>query len=160
LRAAEEDREMITCEQVRPAQKLLGWSQMALALEAGLNQATVAKFESAEGRSSVLSASTVRRTLEGAGVGRRAWSQAEEEKSVSITPEQLIEARKLLRLSLSDLASRVGATARIVGDFERGYRLRPELNLARLRAALEAAGVEFTNGAKPGVKSQRRARSR
>jgi transcriptional regulator with XRE-family HTH domain len=78
---------------------------------------------------------------------------------VSIRPEQLTEARKLLRLSLSDLASRVGATARIVGDFERGYRLRPELNLVKLRAALEAAGVEFTNGGEPGVKLKAKART-
>jgi transcriptional regulator with XRE-family HTH domain len=78
---------------------------------------------------------------------------------VSIKPEQLIEARRLLRLSLSDLASRVGAIARIVGDFERGYRLRPELKLARLRAALEAAGVEFTNGGEPCVKLKAKSRT-
>jgi transcriptional regulator with XRE-family HTH domain len=59
---------MITGEQVRAARKLLGWSQLTLALEAGLNQTTVVKFERGEGRSSVLSASAIRRTLEGAGV--------------------------------------------------------------------------------------------
>jgi transcriptional regulator with XRE-family HTH domain len=41
---------MITGEQVKAARKLLGWSQMLLALEASLDQTTVAKFERGESR--------------------------------------------------------------------------------------------------------------
>jgi transcriptional regulator with XRE-family HTH domain len=59
---------MITGEQIRAARKLLGWSQLALALEASLDQSTVAKFERGESRPSVLSVSAIKRTLEGAGV--------------------------------------------------------------------------------------------
>jgi transcriptional regulator with XRE-family HTH domain len=59
---------MITGEQVRAARKLLGWSQMTLALEASVDQSTVLKFETGKSRPSVLSVSTIKRTLEGAGV--------------------------------------------------------------------------------------------
>jgi transcriptional regulator with XRE-family HTH domain len=59
---------MITGEQVRVARKLLGWSQLALALEAGVTQGTVANFEAGKKHLSVLSVSTIKRTLEGAGV--------------------------------------------------------------------------------------------
>jgi hypothetical protein len=41
---------------------------MMLALEASLDQSTVAKFKRGESRPSVLSVSTIKRTLEGAGV--------------------------------------------------------------------------------------------
>jgi transcriptional regulator with XRE-family HTH domain len=59
---------MITGEQVKAARKLLGWSQMTLALEASLDQSTIAKFERGESRPSVLSVSKIKRSLEGAGV--------------------------------------------------------------------------------------------
>jgi transcriptional regulator with XRE-family HTH domain len=59
---------MITGEQVRAARKLLGWSQMTLALEASVDQSTVLKFETGKSRPSVLSVSTIKRTLEAAGV--------------------------------------------------------------------------------------------
>jgi transcriptional regulator with XRE-family HTH domain len=59
---------MITGEQIKTARKLLGWSQMTLALEASVAQSTVAKFERGESRPSVLSVSTIKCTLEGAGV--------------------------------------------------------------------------------------------
>jgi transcriptional regulator with XRE-family HTH domain len=55
-------------ELFRSARKLLGWSKLALALEASLDQSTVAKFERGESRPSVLSVTTIKRTLEGAGV--------------------------------------------------------------------------------------------
>jgi transcriptional regulator with XRE-family HTH domain len=59
---------MITGEQVKAARKLLGWSQLTLALEARVDQSTVTKFEAGKSRPSVLSVSTIKRTLEGAGV--------------------------------------------------------------------------------------------
>jgi transcriptional regulator with XRE-family HTH domain len=59
---------MITGEQVKAARKLLGWSQEALAFESGLNQSTVAHFETGKSRPSVLSVTTVQRALEAAGV--------------------------------------------------------------------------------------------
>jgi transcriptional regulator with XRE-family HTH domain len=59
---------MITGEQIKAARKLLGWSQMTLALEASVATSTVTNFERGEKRPSVLSVSTIRRSLEDAGV--------------------------------------------------------------------------------------------
>jgi transcriptional regulator with XRE-family HTH domain len=59
---------MITGEQVKAARELLGWSQMTLALEASVDQSTVWKFETGKSQASGLSASTIERTLEAAGV--------------------------------------------------------------------------------------------
>jgi transcriptional regulator with XRE-family HTH domain len=59
---------MITGEHVKAARKLLGWSQMTLALEARVATSPVTKFERGEKRPSVLSVSTIKRSLEGAGV--------------------------------------------------------------------------------------------
>jgi transcriptional regulator with XRE-family HTH domain len=61
-------RKMITGERVKAARKLLGWSQLALALEAGVTQGTVANFETGKKHPSVLSVSTVQAALESAGV--------------------------------------------------------------------------------------------
>jgi DNA-binding XRE family transcriptional regulator len=57
-------RKMITGERVKAARKLLGWSQLALALEAGVTQGTVANFETGKKHPSVLSVSTVQAALE------------------------------------------------------------------------------------------------
>ena len=67
-----------------------------------------------------------------------------------ITAEQCRSARKLLRLSAEALARRANARPETVASFESG---RPSTfpMRARLRAALEAAGVVFTNGDEPGV---------
>ncbi|HLH48068.1 MAG TPA: helix-turn-helix domain-containing protein [Roseiarcus sp.] len=60
---------IITGEQIKAARKLLGWSQMTLALEANMATQTVANIEKGEkSRSSGLTVSTVKRTLEQAGI--------------------------------------------------------------------------------------------
>jgi transcriptional regulator with XRE-family HTH domain len=59
---------MITGEQVKAARKLLGWSQMTLALEANVEQSTIAKFERGESRAGERTVSAIRRALEAAGV--------------------------------------------------------------------------------------------
>jgi transcriptional regulator with XRE-family HTH domain len=59
---------MITGEQVKAARKLLGWSQVRLSSKSGFGDSTIAKFERGEMPLSVLSVSTIKRTLEGAGV--------------------------------------------------------------------------------------------
>jgi transcriptional regulator with XRE-family HTH domain len=59
---------MITGEQVKAARKLLGWSQMRLSRKSGFGDSTIAKFERGEMPLSVLSVSTIKRTLEDAGV--------------------------------------------------------------------------------------------
>lgn len=65
-------------------------------------------------------------------------------------------ARGLIDWSQSDLAAASGVSLSTVRDFETGKRTPISNNLAALQRALEAAGVEFTNGGEPGVKLRRK----
>ncbi len=77
-----------------------------------------------------------------------------------MTPDQLKAARGLLGWSLIQLGSRSGTSRYMVKTFEQTGRVVPLYGygrtaqfdaIAAVRAALEAAGVEFTDGAVPGV---------
>jgi transcriptional regulator with XRE-family HTH domain len=57
---------------------------------------------------------------------------------LGMTAEALAAAAKISKVTLS--------------DFEIGKRAPHPRTLAAIRAALEAAGVEFTNGGQPGVR--------
>jgi DNA-binding XRE family transcriptional regulator len=78
---------------------------------------------------------------------------------VTITPDQCRGARAMLRLSQSDLAGLAGVSRQTVVDFEREARTPYPDNRAAIRAALEAAGVEFIddNGDGPGVRLRKAA---
>lgn len=76
-----------------------------------------------------------------------------------MTPEECLEARELLGWS----RDRLGAVSGTSADFVRGYESlgrarnasggpRGAQQLQAVLAALEAAGVEFTNGDAPGVR--------
>lgn len=69
-----------------------------------------------------------------------------------ITPAQSRAARGLLDWSQTELGTRANLSESTVRDFEKGRRLPAINNLAAIRRALEAAGVEFTNGDQPGVR--------
>jgi len=76
-----------------------------------------------------------------------------------MTPEQLRDARRLLGWSTDRLAVQSNTTAGFIGVFEDTGRIGKFLwhpdgfdALGAIRAALEGAGVEFTNGGEPGVK--------
>ena len=73
---------------------------------------------------------------------------------MTITPEQCRAARALLDWSQSALAEATGAGQSTVAKFERGIREPHASTLKKLRATLEAAGVEFIdeNGGGPGVR--------
>ena len=73
---------------------------------------------------------------------------------MTITPEQCRAARALLNWSQPDLAEAVGIARETIAHFERGARVPHPNNLSDIRAALEAAGVEFipANGGGPGVR--------
>jgi transcriptional regulator with XRE-family HTH domain len=60
-------------------------------------------------------------------------------------------ARAALGLGVRDLADLAKVSPDTVARLERGEELR-ERTVDALRAALEAAGVEFTNGGQPGVR--------
>ena len=75
-----------------------------------------------------------------------------------MTPQQARAARALLDLTQPDLAKAAGLGLSTVVDFEKSRRDLPTDTLARLRAALEAAGVEFIpeNGGGAGVRLRKR----
>jgi transcriptional regulator with XRE-family HTH domain len=59
---------MITREQIKAARKLLGWSQMTLALESGLATTTIGSIEIGRKSGSETTLSIIRDTFEQAGV--------------------------------------------------------------------------------------------
>ena len=76
-----------------------------------------------------------------------------------MTPEQMKAARALLGWSRMQLGLRSDTSLSVVKAFEQTGRVafvlrRPDLTdpLAAIRATLEAADIEFTNGDAPGVR--------
>ena len=69
-----------------------------------------------------------------------------------MTPKQVRAARQLLRLSQADLAKEAGVGITTVADWKLERREPSFRVLGAMREALERAGVEFTNGKRPGVR--------
>jgi transcriptional regulator with XRE-family HTH domain len=73
---------------------------------------------------------------------------------MEISSEQIRAARALIRWEQKDLAEAskisLGAIKRL--ESQPGLLAAQARTIEALRAALEAAGVEFTNGGEPGVK--------
>lgn len=69
-------------------------------------------------------------------------------------PEQCRAARAMVAMSQDDLASATGIAKRTIAGFEMGQSSPYARTIAALRAALEAAGVEFIaeNGGGAGVR--------
>ena len=63
-----------------------------------------------------------------------------------MTPRQCKAARVLLDWSQDDLAERSGVSVSTIRNFEQRKRRTYAPNLAALRRAFEAAGVEFLEG--------------
>lgn len=85
--------------------------------------------------------------------------------AVQITQQQMWAARLFLGWSRERLASFAGTTGSFVFAYENEGRVmtiflreRSLDGLAAIRTALEQAGVQFTNGGKPGVKLRKAAR--
>lgn len=78
-----------------------------------------------------------------------------------MTPEQSRAARGLLDWSQRQLAEKSYLGESTVRDFEKGRRIPTHNNLASIRAALEAAGVEFIeeNGGGAGVRLLKKEKS-
>lgn len=70
----------------------------------------------------------------------------------AIRPEQVRAARGLLDWSRDQLSERSGVAKRTLVRFEAAEGETREGTLSAIRNALEAAGVEFTNGDAPGVR--------
>jgi transcriptional regulator with XRE-family HTH domain len=73
-------------------------------------------------------------------------------------PVQCRMARAALGLGVRQLASAAKVSIDTVARFERGDELK-ERTIDALQRALEAAGVEFTNGDQPGVRLSKAAAS-
>ncbi|MDI3307687.1 MAG: helix-turn-helix transcriptional regulator [Acetobacteraceae bacterium] len=71
-----------------------------------------------------------------------------------MTPAQCRAARALLNWSQDQLEAAAKVARKTIADFEREARQPYDRTLAAIRAALEAAGVEFIeeNGGGPGVR--------
>jgi transcriptional regulator with XRE-family HTH domain len=69
---------------------------------------------------------------------------------------QLRMARAAVGWGVRELAERAGITANTVTRIENGADAK-QSTMDRLQGALEAAGVEFTNGDQPGVRLTRAA---
>jgi transcriptional regulator with XRE-family HTH domain len=66
---------------------------------------------------------------------------------------QIRGARGLLGWSQTELAKAAGLSEPTIKRFETGHGAKvSEAAVAKMVAALEAAGVEFTNGARPGIR--------
>ena len=76
-----------------------------------------------------------------------------------LLPVQCRMARAALGLGVRELAAAAKVSIDTVARFERGDELK-ERTIDALQRALEAAGVEFTNGDQPGVHLTRVAAAR
>ena len=72
-----------------------------------------------------------------------------------ITAAQFKAARQLLGWSQSELAGQVGVSKTTISYVENDYPRHSIASRIAMGAALEDAGVEFTNGGEPGVKLRR-----
>ncbi|WP_348632359.1 helix-turn-helix transcriptional regulator [Mesorhizobium sp. M2D.F.Ca.ET.225.01.1.1] len=66
--------------------------------------------------------------------------------TMTITAAQCRAARGLIEMDQAVLALAANLSRNTIVDFEKGRRTPGTNNLAAIRAALEAAGVEFING--------------
>ena len=76
-------------------------------------------------------------------------------KVVKVLPVQCRMARAAIGLSVKKLAAAAKVSPETVLRFERGEKLRKR-TIDSLRQVLEAAGLEFTDGRKPGVRLGKR----
>ena len=148
----------MTPEQCRQARELLGWSRPRLASFAGCAPETVVAFELGRciPRASTLAA--IQAPFEAAGiefgpddVNRRLGAAS---KGPSVTPEQCVQARKLLGWTRHDLALRARCASQTVKNVEEGRSRGSVATLRSLISALETAGVVFgeENEAGPSVR--------
>lgn len=73
-------------------------------------------------------------------------------------PEQSRAARAWLDWSQEELAAKASVSLSTVRDFEKGKRVPIANNLSAMRAALETVGIDFVDGASPGITFSKRKR--
>jgi transcriptional regulator with XRE-family HTH domain len=75
----------------------------------------------------------------------------------SLSPATCRAARGLVNWTQDQLAVAAKVGQSTVRNFEAGRSIPVTNNLSAIRGALEAAGVEFTNGDQPGVRLKKAA---
>ena len=73
-----------------------------------------------------------------------------------MTPAQCRAARGLLDWTQDELAAKAAVSVVTIRNFEKGRSSPQRATLEVVRRALEAAGVELTNGGQPGVRLKAR----
>ena len=73
-----------------------------------------------------------------------------------VTSAQIRAGRGLVNWSVRELSERSGVHRNTITNFETGKSGGDESTIAAIRAALESAGVVFTNGDEPGVKLRKK----
>ncbi len=73
-----------------------------------------------------------------------------------MTPAQCRAARGLLKWNQDDLAERASVSVVTIRNFENEKSSPQRATMEVIRRALEAAGIEFTNGEAEGVRLHRR----
>jgi transcriptional regulator with XRE-family HTH domain len=69
-----------------------------------------------------------------------------------VTSAHIRAARGLLNWTVRELSARSGVHRNTINNFETGKSGGDPETIARMRDAFEVAGVEFTNGKRPGVR--------
>jgi transcriptional regulator with XRE-family HTH domain len=72
-----------------------------------------------------------------------------------VTKEQLRAARALVDWTMRDLSARTKIHRNTITAIERGRSEPTAETMQKIQTALEKAGVEFTNGKRPGVRLAR-----
>jgi predicted transcriptional regulator len=76
-----------------------------------------------------------------------------------ISPSQIRGARAMLGLTQADLAAKADISKTALISIETSMSDPKASTLSAIQKALEAAGVEFTNGEQPGVRLRKKAES-
>lgn len=71
---------------------------------------------------------------------------------MKLLPAQIKAARGFLSMSQAELAEAAGITPLTIVTLENSQKEPTEETWERVRTALEARGIEFTNGDTPGVR--------
>jgi DNA-binding transcriptional regulator YiaG len=77
---------------------------------------------------------------------------------VHMSPEQSRAARAWLDWSQDELAAKASVSLSTVRDFEKGRRVPIANNLTAMRVVLEKEGIDFVDGASPGITYSKRKR--
>ena len=75
---------------------------------------------------------------------------------MTLSPAQCRAARALLNWSQEELVARATVSKKTIADFERGVTNPHSRTLTQLIAAFEAAGIEFLNTDRPGVRVRKK----